>query len=134
MDELEIIENVRNEHDDDGETSIGETFEMNENEFAMENISEYAEKDEVLNNSIIDHLIKEREQKATEVVSNENESDIENFETSEVLSDKVYVSEETAVVERSLGKSDCEKCEAEECCDRCVMKEVLQELGLEYPF
>ena len=27
----------------------------------------------------------------------------------------------------------CENCEDEESCDRCVMKEVLQELGLEYP-
>ena len=61
-------------------------------------------------------------------------SDNENFEPKEVLSDTIHAAEETALVDRSVINSDFENCEDEASCDRCVMKEVLKELGLEYHF
>jgi hypothetical protein len=61
------------------------------------------------------------------------ESDNENSESKENLSDKIHAAEETALIDRSLKDSECENCEDETSCDKCVMKEVLQELGLEYP-
>ena len=45
----------------------------------------------------------------------------------EVLSDKIHAAEY-----RLVKDSDCENCEDEASCDRCIMKEVLKELGLEY--
>ena len=67
------------------------------------------------------------DQKAFAVYSDDKESDNENFEYKEVLSDKIDTAEETD------KNSDCENCEEDASCDRCVMKEVLQELGIEYP-